>query len=150
MKTANYIPVGVELGRSLVEDPFFHKILNLNTPVWCSASPSGATYRTPSMSIVESAENITVSLDVPGYRQEDFTVLFEDGTLKISGQRQGTELPEGSKWVLREGSCGSFSRGFSPSCEIQSDKIAATYRNGVLEVTLPKSPKSQAQRVEVR
>jgi HSP20 family protein len=150
MKTANYIPVGVELGRSLVEDPFFHKIFNLNTPLWASPSPSGTGCCSPAVSIAETADNISVSLEAPGFKQEDFTVLYEEGTLKISGQRQDPTLPEGGKWVLRERPCGSFSRAFALSCEVQSDKITATYRNGVLEVALPKSPRAQAHRVEVK
>jgi HSP20 family protein len=150
MKTTNYIPVGVELPPVFSGNPLLREIFNLGHPFSVAVTPSSTRGWAPPMDISEDAGKISVSLEAPGLRQEDFTVLFEEGTLKVTGKREAPEKGEDSKWILRESVQGSFSRSFAPSCEIVSDQISATYKDGVLRIALPKSPRAQAQRVEVK
>ena len=92
----------------------------------------------PKMDVKELAERIVVQMDLPGMEQKDIQVTVENNVLTIAGERRFEKKDEKDKYHRVERSYGKFSRSFSLPALVQTDKIAASYQNGVLEIQLPK------------
>ncbi len=105
------------------------------------ASPSAAT-RFPA-DLYEDKDNVYVRAELPGVKRDDITVEMTDGYLTIAAARK-TAGGEG-----QEEESFSFSRSVSIADEIQTDKVAAAYENGVLTVTLPKREEAKPKKITV-
>ena len=93
----------------------------------------------PSVDIKEDDKQIVLTSDLPGIDQKDIKVTVEDGTLTLSGERKFEKSAEEENFHRVERSFGSFERSFSLPETVDEDKIVASYKNGVLELTLPKT-----------
>lgn len=105
----------------------------------------------PPADIVEDDEKIQVSLDLPGLTQKDVEVTVQDGVLTVRGERN-LEVREGDprRFHRIERAYGQFSRSLSLPPNVEADKIDATFRDGVLTVTIPKAETAKPRRVEVK
>lgn len=93
----------------------------------------------PSVDVSESDREVVVTADLPGMDENDVQVNFDRGVLTISGEKR-TEREEKDKRYHRiERSYGSFRREVPMPCEVDEDKITATFKKGELKVVLPKS-----------
>lgn len=97
----------------------------------------------PRIDISDTGEAIQVTAELPGLEEKDIEVVYQDGVLLISGEKTSESSQDGTTWYLRERSYGHFHREIPLNVEIDSDKIEAAFRNGVLTVTLPKTPEAQ-------
>ncbi len=102
----------------------------------------------PSVDIKEDKNKIVFKTDLPGVDEKDIKVTIEDGTLMISGERKFEKETEKENFHRVERRYGSFQRSFKLPETVDEDKISARYRNGVLELTLPKM-KSGGNKVKV-
>jgi HSP20 family protein len=102
----------------------------------------------PSVDIKEDENRIVLTSDLPGVDQKDIKVTVEDGTLTLSGERKFEKETEEENFHRVERSFGSFQRSFSLPETVDDDKISASYKNGVLELTLPKT-KPDVKKVKV-
>jgi HSP20 family protein len=103
----------------------------------------------PEVDITEEKDRILVKADLPGMRQEEISVEVSDGVLTIKGERKReTESKEGKTYRV-ERSYGSFLRSFTLPAGVDAAKVNAAYKNGVLEVTLPKLAEAKAQQIKV-
>jgi HSP20 family protein len=96
----------------------------------------------PSVEISESEKEIRVAAEVPGLDEKDIEVLLEDGVLTLRGEKK-SEI-EDKERQFSERYYGRFERRLALGQEIEEAKVAATFKNGVLEVTLPKTAKARA------
>jgi len=105
----------------------------------------------PPLSLYETPEAFVVRAEVPGLEREDIGVSIEGKRLTLAGKRT-LELPEGTtrSWQRREQQAGVFRRTLELSQPVDAEKIAASYRHGVLEIRLPKTPEHQPRQIEVR
>lgn len=93
----------------------------------------------PSVNIIEGENEYTMELVAPGMKKEDFRINFEDNSLKISAEIEENQTEEKGNYTRREFTKKSFSRNFRISNEvIDSDKISASYEDGILVIALPK------------
>jgi HSP20 family protein len=93
----------------------------------------------PAVNILERENDFQMELIAPGMNKEDFRIKFEDERLEISAEFEEQAKEDNANYTRREFVKGSFSRGFRISNEvIDSDKITASYENGILLLTLPK------------
>lgn len=129
-------------GRDL--DQFFDQMLyGPQTKV----SLRGQTWA-PQVDIYETDDNYLLMAEMPGMEPEEIEVMVDRIHLKISGRRR-PPAPEGSFRVHRtEISCGNFDRTFRLAAPIMTDRVGASYENGILKITLPKE-KASATRIEV-
>ena len=97
----------------------------------------------PTVEVAETDHEVRVSAELPGMDQNDVEVLMNDGVLTIRGEKK-SEV-EDKERAFSERSYGRFERRLPLAWEVEEDKVNASFRNGVLTVTLPKSPKSSAQ-----
>ena len=94
----------------------------------------------PRIEISESAKEVQVTAELPGLEEKDIQVELENGVLAIRGEKK-TETEDKDR-LFSERYYGRFERHI-PLDDIDQDKIEASFRNGVLNVTLPKSPTAQ-------
>ena len=107
-------------------------------------SPAG-----PAMNVWEDDATYFIESELPGMKMNDLEVTVHDAEVTIKGTRTVSE-PSGGKFLLQERSGGMFSRTWTLPLAIDADKVQATLKDGVLLVTLPKSPKVLPRRVEVK
>ncbi len=104
----------------------------------------------PRVDVAERDKEYVVSLELPGVSREDFTVTVENDYLTIKGEKKVEREESLDDGWRRERSRGSFSRSFHLGGGIDRDKISAEFRDGVLEVTVPKSKDSMKKAIEVK
>jgi HSP20 family protein len=103
----------------------------------------------PRVDIMDEKDYMSVVAELPGMNKEDVKVLVEDGVLTISGERKTETEKNEANYLRSELSYGSFSRSFTLPDHLDTDKIAADYRNGILTVTIPKLEKAKPKEVKV-
>jgi HSP20 family protein len=86
-----------------------------------------------------------IELAVPGKRKDDFEIEVENGILSISSTEEEKQLNENGKFTRREFSYTSFRRSFTLPDSVDPTKIDASYKQGVLQVLLPKHKEAQPQ-----
>lgn len=101
----------------------------------------------PAVNIQENDENFLVEVAAPGKVKEDFKIELENDVLTISSEeRKENEITENAgRFTRKEFSYSTFRRAFSLPESVESGKIAASYKNGVLEITLPKKEEAKVQ-----
>ena len=104
----------------------------------------------PPVNLAESDEGYTLTAELPGVSPEDIDVQIEGATVTLSGQRK-VEYAAGDGVAVhrRERQSGNFRRAFELPAEIDLDKASARHENGVLTLTLPKSPALRPRQIEV-
>lgn len=106
-----------------------------------------ATVRVPRIDVSETAKEIRVTAELPGMEEKDVEVTYADGTLTIAGEHkeEKEEKDEEKKYYVKERSYGSFKRVLAIGVNVDEDKIKAEFKNGVLNVVLPKAPEAVAK-----
>ena len=91
-----------------------------------------------------------MTAEVPGLEEKDIEVLLDDGVLTLKGEKR-SETEDKNK-QFSERFYGHFERRIPLGVEVEEDKVEARFKNGVLNVVLPKSPNSQSQvkRIEIK
>ena len=102
------------------------------------------------MDIKEDEERIVLKADIPGMEQKDISVNVDNNTLTISGERSFEKEENKEDYHRVERSYGRFSRSFQLPATTDTTHIQAEYRNGVLEVSLPKLPEAKPRAIEVK
>src|SRR5579863_1765070 len=103
----------------------------------------------PSVDIFETEEALTLKADLPDVKIEDIDVRVENQTLTLRGQRK-FEKEESVKGYHRiERSYGDFVRSFAVPATVDTEKVQADYKNGVLTITLPKKETAKPRQVKV-
>ena len=105
---------------------------------------------TPSVDISETEGEYQIKVEIPDVKKEDVKVTLEDGVLTIQGQRKQEKEETGTKYHRIERSYGSFARTFSLPDVIETDKVKAEFKDGVLNLYLPKSEKAKPKAIEVK
>ena len=102
------------------------------------------------MDISEDDKEYLVKADLPEIKKEDVKVTLEDKLLSISGERKSEKEEKKKKFHRIERSYGTFLRTFRLPDDADAKKIAAEFKDGVLEVRLPKTPAAKPKAVEVK
>ena len=104
----------------------------------------------PPVDIFERQEHLVVRAEVPGVQKEDMDVRVENGVLTLCGERkQETDIKEGNAH-RSERVYGTFTRSFSLPTTVDATRVTASYKDGVLEVTVPKAETSKATTIEIK
>ena len=103
----------------------------------------------PAVELIEKSDSYIVSAELPGVKKEDVDVSLSEGVLTLTGERKQTAETSDGEVHYREFTYGDFERSFALSKDVDSDKIAASYENGILEITLPKAAVEQPKKIEV-
>ena len=142
MTLTKYDPLG------LSEFPTTWRLLN-DSITRLFSEPQTARPWSPSVDIVETDNDIIMKADVPGINEKDIDIQIEDGTLTLKGERKFEEEKKGEGYHRIERAYGSFARTFALPDSVDTDKVTATYKNGVLTVKLPKKEVAKPKSVKV-
>ena len=104
---------------------------------------------TPAVNIAENENEITVTAEIPGMEKDDLDVSLTGDTLTIKGEKKVEHEERSDNFHRFERSYGSFSRSLSLPCEVQHDKVDASYKNGVLTLKLPKAEDCRSKSVKI-
>lgn len=108
-----------------------------------------STGRIPAVDVYETENALVLHAEIPGVRKEDVAVEIKEQTLTIRGERrQKSEVPE-THYVRRERYFGKFQRAFSLPFAVKPDAVRARFKDGVLEVELPKPEVEKARKIRV-
>jgi HSP20 family protein len=104
----------------------------------------------PACDVFEDQDAVKIVAEVPGVRPEDVKISLENNLLTIRGEKR-QQAEEKTERVHRyERSYGSFERAFSLPTTVDPDKIAASYTNGILTVTIPKAERARPREIPVK
>jgi HSP20 family protein len=112
------------------------------------ASPQ-AVWR-PRMDLIETEDSYRLHLDMPGMSREELNISYKDNELVVSGERTSNRTDENEEFVRVERSFGQFRRSFTLPRTVDADNISATYDNGVLTVTVPKTESVKPRQIEIQ
>jgi HSP20 family protein len=96
----------------------------------------------PKVDITESDTEIRVSAELPGINEKDIDITLNHDSLTIKGEKKEEKEDKGKDYYRMERSYGSFCRSIPIPVEIETDKVKASYKKGILTIKIPKSPKS--------
>lgn len=103
----------------------------------------------PPVDVLEDKDNIIVKAEVPGMKREDIDISLHDGVLTLSGERKGDEQHADAETYRSERFLGRFQRTVTLPNPVDVDKVKATYKDGILTVTLPKTEDAKPKHIEV-
>ncbi|CAB4243637.1 Heat-shock protein Hsp20 [Methylacidimicrobium sp. AP8] len=104
----------------------------------------------PLADVTEDDKEYVVKLELPGMKREEVKVTIESGELTISGERKAEKEEKNKKYHRIERAYGAFSRSFVIPDDVVADKIEAHFKDGILEVHLPKGEHAQPKTIEVK
>ena len=102
----------------------------------------------PALDLYQNNDNVVAVLELPGMRKEDIDISLHDGMLTIAGERQ-ISSGEGESAERTERFSGKFRRSISLPTRIDAGKVNATYKDGILTVTLPKAEEVKPRKIKV-
>ena len=111
---------------------------------------TGLTSWNPRTDIVEDTEKFTLKMDLPGIRKDEIKISLVENTLTISGDRRIEREEKNRNYHRVERSSGSFSRSFTLPLTVKAEHIEAGYKNGVLEVYLPKTEEVKPKEITIK
>ncbi len=104
----------------------------------------------PPVEMYEKADRFVVRVELPGVKKDEIDVSVTGETLTVSGEREVPKQAKDEEYHRCEVCYGSFSRSIAMPAAVEVDEIDATYEDGVLQVSLPKTRYAKASKVEVR
>ena len=104
----------------------------------------------PAVDIEETADSFVVRADLPGMNHKDVKVNLMGDTLTVRGERKPESERKDRSMHRVERVYGGFERSFTLGMPVRNDKVKATYRDGVLEITVPKAEEARLKEVEVQ
>ncbi len=116
-------------------------------PNWPAAEWAEA--RLPNVDVIDRDEEVVVRAELPGVDKKDLDVSLSENTVTIKGSTQREEKEEQGDYYRREISQASFARTVTLPAEVDGERAKATFKDGVLELVLPKREKAKRQSIKV-
>lgn len=104
----------------------------------------------PAVDVLETPQSYEFTVELPGVARDEVEVALEDGVLRIAGNRKEQKPQDGKALVRSERAYGRFSRSFSLPEGVDSSKAEASFKDGVLTVSVSKGPEPQKRTIEVK
>ena len=106
--------------------------------------------RAPAVDVFEEKDDIVVKAEIPGMDKDNIEVNLMDHTLTLKGEKKKEEEVKEENYYRSERSYGSFFRTVELPKDVHADKVKATFKNGVLEVRMPKTEEAKAKEIKVK
>ena len=133
--------------------PFFDRFLSFE-PFRSSLAAQGEDFAgrnwVPAVDVKESEEAFVLHAELPGLGKDDVHVLLEDGVLRLSGERKFEKEDKKDNFHRIERAYGKFSRSFTLGSGVDASKVSASFKDGVLTVTVPKAAETKPRRIEIQ
>lgn len=149
MKLVRWSPMGLHPTRDLARmredmDHFLNSFV--------AGAPAGDARAAwaPAVELEETAESFVVRLDLPGVSQNDVKVQLTGDTLSIRGERRNERTEKDGNLLRTERRYGAFERTFTLAAPVHGDQVRATFKDGVLEVRIPKAEEARVREIPVQ
>ena len=118
-------------------------------PFWSGLSRQSQLFSgwTPALDLYQDKDNVTAIVELPGMRKEDIEISLHDGMLSISGERKDETNNGGA--TRTERFYGKFRRSITLPTQVDVNKVKATYKDGILTVTLPKAEEAKPKQIQI-
>ena len=103
----------------------------------------------PSVDVFIEGDSVVVKAELPGMKKEDIDIKLTGSTITISGEKEKEEKVEKKNYYRVERSYGSFTRTLSLPSEVESDKAKAQFKNGILEIRIPKTEEAKKKEKKI-
>jgi HSP20 family protein len=104
----------------------------------------------PSLDVSETKNDLLVKAELPGLDPKEIDISVANGILTIKGEKKQEKEEKEENYHLVERSYGSFVRSVQLPKDVQSDNISASFKNGILKITLPKSEESKKKEIKIK
>lgn len=111
-------------------------------------SPAARTWAPP-VDVAEDENNIIVKAELPGMKREDIDIELTGDTLTIRGERKFEAEDKKENYVRVERAYGKFQRSFTLGVPVKTNEVKASYKNGLLEIVIPKAEEVKPKKVDV-
>ena len=138
--------------------PTFGRLSNLRDeldtlfelPFWANFGQQSQLFSgwTPALDLYQNNDNVVAVVELPGLRKEDIEISLHDGMLTIAGERK-SESQNGEQAERSERYVGKFRRSITLPTRVDVDKVNASYKDGILTVTLPKAEEAKPKQIQV-
>jgi HSP20 family protein len=130
-------------------DPFHGLRLFEDAVTRLMSEPRTSRPWSPAVDILETEDALVLRADLPDVKAQDIDVRVENNTLTLSGKRNFDKDETVKGWHRIERSYGEFVRSFEVPSTVDTEKVAADYKNGVLTISLPKKEAAKPRQVKV-
>lgn len=142
-------------------EEFEHWLERVMGDMWCPPFPSlfgrdrwlpikPLSIRMPSLDVYEEKDSVVVKAELPGMKKEDVEVNLAGETLVIKGEKKEDKEVKEDDYYRRERSYGSFLRTIALPCDVKSGEIKASFKDGVLEIRMPKTEEAKKKSISVK
>lgn len=132
---------------TLIRRPSYSKLSDFLEDLWDERGLSSErpSITMPAVNVKETENDFIIDVAAPGFDKKDFNINVEDNVLTISSEKEIEEQKDGECTSRREYSYGSFQRSFTLPITADTEKINAKYKNGVLNILIPKREEAKAK-----
>lgn len=117
---------------------------------WPTRSRWGTTPSYPAMNVWTDEDSAILTAELPGIERENIDISVEDDTVTLRGERWPEKEEEDVTYHRRERRHGSFVRTFRLPFRVEAENVEATFKNGVLNIALPRAPEDKPRKISVR
>jgi HSP20 family protein len=103
----------------------------------------------PTLDVYDEQDRFLVSVELPGMKKDEINLSYQDGVLTVSGERKHEREGKEGETFRSERYFGKFQRTVSLPASVDASKIAATYKDGVLQIDLPKAEEAKPKQIKV-
>ena len=118
-------------------------------PAWTTEMPALGQWE-PKIDVAETKDAITVKAEVPGVDQKDIAISLQDHVLTIKGEKEEEKEEKDKRYHRVERSYGAFSRMMRLPAAVDASKAAASFKDGVVTITLPKAPEAKGTTIPLK
>jgi HSP20 family protein len=137
-------------------DPFFSPLFDrfltwdpFRSDLVPSAEELSSRTWLPPVDVRETGEAYVISAELPGLTRKDIQITFENGVLRLAGERKLEKDEDKDNYHRIERAYGSFSRSFTLGSGVDADRVTATFQDGVLTITVPKAEETKPRKIDI-
>ena len=104
----------------------------------------------PSVDVYEKNDEYVINAEIPGLSKEEIKIDVKDGSLTISGEKKYEDKNEDENYIRVERRSGKFERTFNLPENVNAESVSASYKNGVLQVSLPKKEEAKPKQIDIK
>lgn len=152
-RPAEILPRAHEMERwfdRVVEEIWRRPFPSLLRPERWWPAETGMMMRMPAVDVYEEKDEVVIKAEIPGLSKEDISVQVTDSTLTIKGEKKREEEINEQDYYSCERLFGAFTRAVDLPCEVKADQVKASFKNGVLEVRMPKTEEAKKKAITVK
>lgn len=103
----------------------------------------------PCVDISETKDDLVITVEIPGMKKDDIKVSLNDNILTLKGEKRQEKVVDEENYHRIERSYGAFHRSFTLPTAVQQDRVKASYKDGVLQITLPKAEEAKPKEIAI-